>query len=58
METINGLSYGYLPGLEMEVGDRVRWYVLSSTNFEIHTPHWHVREHNLAGMQALYTVRP
>lgn len=97
METINGFSYGYLPGLEMTVGERVRWYVLSSTNFEIHTPHWHgntgvrdgkrtdvfsigsmdravmdmvadspgtwmlhchIKEHNFAGMQALYTVRP
>lgn len=97
METVNGFTFGYLPGLEMDVGERVRWYVLSSTNFEIHTPHWHgntgvrdgkrtdvfgigamdravmdmvpdspgtwmlhchIKEHNFAGMQALYTVRP
>ena len=23
------------------VGDRVRWYVMSATNFELHAPHWH-----------------
>ena len=40
-ETINGLFYGNTPGLEMRVGERVRWYVMASTNFEIHAPHWH-----------------
>ena len=25
----------------MRVGERVRWYVMASTNFEIHAPHWH-----------------
>ena len=41
METMNGLTFGHLPGLTMRQGERVRWYVMASTNFEIHAPHWH-----------------
>jgi FtsP/CotA-like multicopper oxidase with cupredoxin domain len=40
-ETINGYSYGHTPGLTMKVGQRVRWYLMGSTNFEFHAPHWH-----------------
>jgi FtsP/CotA-like multicopper oxidase with cupredoxin domain len=40
-ETINGYSYGHTPGFTMKVGQRVRWYAMGSTNFEIHAPHWH-----------------
>lgn len=40
-ETINGLSYGHTPSLDTRVGQRVRWYVMASTNFEFHSPHWH-----------------
>lgn len=40
-ETLNGFSYNHTPGLVMRVGERVRWYVFGSTNFEIHAPHWH-----------------
>lgn len=40
-ETINGFSFAHTPGLTMKVGERVRWYVMASTNFEIHAPHWH-----------------
>ena len=40
-ETINGFSYGHTQGLTMKVGQRVRWYLKASTNFEIHAPHWH-----------------
>ena len=40
-ESMNGFVYGHLDGLEMTEGERVRWYLLSSTNFEIHAPHWH-----------------
>jgi hephaestin len=25
----------------MKKGERVRWYVFGSTNFEMHAPHWH-----------------
>lgn len=40
-ETINGFSYSHTPGMTMKVGQRVRWYLKASTNFEIHAPHWH-----------------
>ncbi len=40
-ETMNGLTFGHLAGLRMNQGERVRWYVFTSTNFEIHAPHWH-----------------
>lgn len=40
-ETINGFTFGHTPGMTMTVGERVRWYVMASTNFEFHAPHWH-----------------
>ena len=40
-ETLNGYTHGNLPMLTMRVGERVRWYVMASTNFEFHAPHWH-----------------
>ena len=40
-ETINGFSYGHTPGMTVKMGERVRWYLMGSTNFEIHAPHWH-----------------
>jgi FtsP/CotA-like multicopper oxidase with cupredoxin domain len=40
-ESLNGFLYGNLPGLTMKVGDRVRWYLMATTNFELHAPHWH-----------------
>lgn len=40
-ETMNGLSFGHLPGLTMRMGERVRWYVFGTSNFEVHAPHWH-----------------
>lgn len=42
--TINGFSYGSLPleALSFKKGERVRWYLMSSTNdFDFHAPHWH-----------------
>ena len=39
--TMNGFLYGNLPGLTMQVGERVRWYLMGTTNFELHAPHWH-----------------
>ncbi len=41
MESLNGFVFGNLPGLEMKVGEHVRWYLMASTNFEVHAPHWH-----------------
>ena len=40
-ESINGFLYGNGPVPTMTVGERVRWYVMSTTNFEVHAPHWH-----------------
>jgi len=42
--SINGLMYANIPleSLTMDEGERVRWYVFSSTSFnDFHTPHWH-----------------
>lgn len=41
MESMNGFIYGNLPVPALKVGERVRWYLMSSTNFELHAPHWH-----------------
>lgn len=41
MESMNGFVFGNLPGLTMRVGERVRWYLMATTNFEVHAPHWH-----------------
>jgi FtsP/CotA-like multicopper oxidase with cupredoxin domain len=40
--TMNGFTYGNLPMLTMKKGERVRWYLFSSSNGEdVHSPHWH-----------------
>ena len=39
---INGLIYGNLPGLEMNEGERVRWYLFSlGSERDMHSAHWH-----------------
>jgi len=40
-ETMNGFLYGNGPMPQMRVGEHVRWYIMGSTNFEFHSPHWH-----------------
>jgi len=40
-ETLNGYSYGHIPTPTMYTDEKVRWYVMGSTNFEVHAPHWH-----------------
>ena len=40
-ESLNGFVYGNLPGLTMKVGEHVRWYLMATSNFELHAPHWH-----------------
>ncbi|HEY1469233.1 MAG TPA: multicopper oxidase domain-containing protein [Candidatus Acidoferrum sp.] len=40
-EAINGFLFGNTPGLTMNVGDHVRWYLMATSNFELHAPHWH-----------------
>jgi manganese oxidase len=40
--TINGYIFGNLPGLQMKLGEKVRWYLLAMGNeMDLHTPHWH-----------------
>src|SRR5262249_37720348 len=39
---INGYIFGNLPGLEMNEGERVRWYLLGlGSEEDFHTAHWH-----------------
>jgi FtsP/CotA-like multicopper oxidase with cupredoxin domain len=40
--TINGLTFGNLQGLDMNEGERVRWYLFGlGGESDLHTPHWH-----------------
>ncbi len=40
--TINGLTFGNLQGLDMNEGERVRWYLFGlGSESDLHTPHWH-----------------
>ena len=41
MESMNGFLFGDLQGLTVREGERVRWYLMANTNFEVHAPHWH-----------------
>ena len=42
MHAINGYVFGDLKGLDTNMGDRVRWYVVGmGTEIDVHTPHWH-----------------
>ncbi len=39
---INGYVFGNLPGLEMNQGERVRWYLFGlGSEEDLHTAHWH-----------------
>jgi hypothetical protein len=39
---INGYIFGNLPGLEMNEGDRTRWYLFGlGSEMDLHTAHWH-----------------
>lgn len=52
--TINGFVRGGmpLPALTVHRGQRVRWYVMASTNqFDFHAPHWHGNTVLVAGMR-------
>lgn len=42
MHGINGYVYGNILGLDMKLGERVRWYQIGlGTEVDLHTPHWH-----------------
>lgn len=48
--SINGLFFGNLQGLTMNLGDRVRWYLVAlGTEVDLHTPHWHGETIKLEG---------
>ena len=52
--SINGYTHGSLPlsAVTLKVGQRVRWYVMSSTNdFDFHAPHWHGNTVTIAHMR-------
>jgi hephaestin len=52
--TINGFIHGSMPAaaLTMHRGQRVRWYLMSSTNdFDVHAPHWHGNTVLVGGMR-------
>jgi len=52
--TINGFIHGSMPlaSLTVRRGQRVRWYLMSSTNdFDVHAPHWHGNTTLIAGMR-------
>lgn len=42
MHAINGYVFGNQPGLTMQQGERVRWYLFGmGSEVDMHTPHWH-----------------
>jgi FtsP/CotA-like multicopper oxidase with cupredoxin domain len=57
--SINGFVHGSLPisALTVRRGQRVRWYVMSSTNdFDFHSPHWHGNVVTIGGMRTDVTT--
>lgn len=49
---VNGFVYGNMPLVSMHVGQRVRWYVLTTmSDFDFHTPHWHGNTVLVSGMR-------
>jgi hephaestin len=52
MHNINGYVYGNLPGLTMNLGSHVRWYLMAmGTEVDLHTPHWHGHTVTIMGMR-------
>ena len=40
--TLNGYTFGGIPGLDMGEGDRVRWYLVAlGSEQDLHAAHWH-----------------
>jgi FtsP/CotA-like multicopper oxidase with cupredoxin domain len=50
-ETMNGFLFGDGPIPTMRAGERVRWYLMASTGFEFHSPHWHGNTVQVAHMR-------
>jgi hephaestin len=52
MHNVNGYVFGNLPGLSMNLGSRVRWYLMGmGTEVDLHTPHWHGNTVTIMGMR-------
>lgn len=52
MHGINGYVYGNQPMINLRLGERVRWYVMSmGTEVDLHTPHWHGNTVAVNGMR-------
>ena len=60
MWTINGYSFGNMPIPSMRVGQKVRWYLLSTmSDFDFHAPHWHGQTVVIGGMRTdMTTIGP
>uniref|UniRef100_A0AAX7VMW0 ferroxidase n=1 Tax=Astatotilapia calliptera TaxID=8154 RepID=A0AAX7VMW0_ASTCA len=55
MHAINGYVYANLNGLNMEVGDKVYWYLMGMGNeVDIHTAHWHGHSAHRADVYELF----
>lgn len=53
MHSINGYVFGNLPGLNMKLRQRVRWYVMGmGTEVDLHTPHFHGNTVLVGGMRS------
>lgn len=40
--SINGFIYGNMPLVDVKLGERARWYVMSTmSDYDVHAPHWH-----------------
>lgn len=52
MENINGYIFGNQPMMTMREGERVRWYIMASSNFEVHAAHWHGNVMDVGDMNA------
>lgn len=50
-DNLNGFLYGNLPMMTMQKGERVRWYLMAGTGFEVHAPHWHGNTGTERGMR-------
>jgi FtsP/CotA-like multicopper oxidase with cupredoxin domain len=52
MHSINGYVYGNGPVVTMNLGERVRWYLMGmGGEIDLHTPHWHGNTVLINGMR-------
>ncbi len=52
MFSINGYIFGNMPMIDVHVGQRTRWYVMTTmSDFDFHAPHWHGETVVINGMR-------